>query len=166
MITQAEIKSLLHYDPDTGFFVWLINKGSRAKCGSVASCRDSSGYIVITINQVTNRAHRWVWLYMYGEIPSGQIDHINGVAHDNRLLNLRCVSNQENHRNVKLHINNTSGTVGVWFNKSRRKWIAQITIDGITKYLGSFTEKKEAISTRKHHQSQCGFHQNHGRNMR
>ena len=44
--------------------------------------------------------HRIVWETFNGEIPKGfQIDHINTIRNDNRLINLRCVTTSENLNN-------------------------------------------------------------------
>ena len=47
------------------------------------------------------RAHRVIWALVHGEWPEGQIDHINGVRDDNRLENLRVVTNQDNQKKHK-----------------------------------------------------------------
>ena len=41
--------------------------------------------------------HRLMWVTYVGDIPEGnQIDHLSGNKHDNRLVNLDCVTAQEN----------------------------------------------------------------------
>lgn len=40
------------------------------------------------------------------------------------------------------------GTPGIWFNVKTGKWQAGVTIDGIRQHLGSFSDKKDAISAR------------------
>lgn len=44
--------------------------------------------------------HRLVYEAFNGQIPEGmQIDHVNGIKNDNRLVNLRCVTHKENMNN-------------------------------------------------------------------
>ena len=78
-LTQDRLKELLHYDPDTGVFTWIQKPAPRGRAiiGSVAGGLKQHGYITIGINQREYYAHRLAWLYVYGEWPEDQIDHIN-----------------------------------------------------------------------------------------
>lgn len=79
-----------------------------------------------------------------------QIDHFNHNKQDNRKSNLRYVTNSENQLNVhRPYKNNTSGHIGVNYDKSRHMWYARIQIDGKDKYLGSSKYKEDAIRMRK-----------------
>jgi len=98
-----------------------------------------------------------------GHWPTLSIDHINGIPADNRPDNLRDVAHIENHRNQRLRKNNTSGALGVSFNKRRSKWTAHITINGVYKHLGFFDSKDAAIGVRRSAEITSGFHENHGR---
>jgi hypothetical protein len=102
-------------------------------------------------------------LLTYGSWPEDQIDHINGNKKDNRLENLRAVSNRENLRNKKIYKNNTSGTIGVSFYKSKQGYQASIKINGKRKNLGVFKNKEEAIAARAAANIKYNFHENHGR---
>lgn len=97
MITQEQLKELLDYDPDTGIFTWKVDRiaiGAGRKAGWLSP----RGYIYITINSRRYLAHRLVWLYAHGFLPS-ELDHINRDASDNRLCNLRVVTGSQNNRN-------------------------------------------------------------------
>ena len=119
MITQKELKDLLHYDPETGVFTWLKSGKGRKANGETRGL--TNGYFTIRINWRQYKAHRLAWLYVYGVWPKGQIDHINHNTTDNRIANLREVTNQENHRNMSLSKNNTSGVTGVYWGKQLEK---------------------------------------------
>ena len=161
MLTQEEVKNLLSYDETTGVFTWRKQKGP-VKAGSIAGYVNKKGYMMIGINGKSHRAHRLAWLYCYGELPSDDIDHINHEKLDNKISNLRVVSNQENHRNVKMSVANKSGYNGVSFCNNRNKWIARIS-DG-KKYLnlGYFVNKMDAVAARKSKEQELGYHPNHG----
>jgi len=162
-LTQEYLKSILSYDPDTGVFTNLVNRRPKAKAGEEAGCVTSNGYRIIKIAGVINCAHRLVFLYMDGEFPPEQVDHINGNRSDNRRLNLRKVSNRENQRNKSAHPRNTSGFTGVFLHKSASKWVAAIKVDYKTIHLGFFTEKSDAIAARQAANIKYGFHPNHGK---
>jgi len=68
------------------------------------------------------------------------IDHIDGNQRNNLKSNLRNATNQENSCNLKLSKNNTSGITGVWYDKSRDKWVAEIICyqNKISKRCNSF----------------------------
>ena len=50
---------------------------------------------------------------------------------------------------VKIPSNNTSGVVGVSYDKKRQLWVAYIRHDGKQKTLGRFIDKQDAIQARK-----------------
>ena len=109
-------------------------------------------------------AHRVVFALTLGRWPSGEIDHINGNPADNRPVNLRDVSHQENQRNMKRPRNNTSGTTGVIFDSTHGKWVARISANGQrNQHVGCFVSKSDAVAARKAAEALHGYHQNHGR---
>lgn len=111
------------------------------------------------------RAHRVIWLLYTGAWPEEELDHINGNRADNRIANLRAVSASENRRNMRLSRANTSGFTGVFWIKSRRKWVASIVINRRHNCLGYFDDIAEAAAARKVAEANAGFHPNHGSPM-
>ncbi len=77
------------------------------------------------------------------------IDHVNRNPLDNRVENLRVVTQQANIFNRGVHPKNTSGATGVQFDKATNKWVARITVNGKNNHLGSFATIDEAIKARK-----------------
>jgi len=84
MITQARLKELLNYDPETGIFTRLTYGKGNFYIGSVAGGRTKNRYIAINLDKKIYLAHRLAHLYMTGEWPKDQIDHINNIRDDNR----------------------------------------------------------------------------------
>lgn len=162
-VNATDLKGLLSYDEQTGEFYWLVKRGRGIKPGDIAGSIAPIGYRLISVNGRFYYAHRLAWLYVFGEWPDGQIDHINGVRSDNRITNLRSVSNRENHKNTKLRSDNTSGVNGVYWSNVRSKWIAQIVDDEKVKFLGAFANLEDAAKARKKAELANGFHPNHGR---
>ena len=77
------------------------------------------------------------------------VDHINHNPLDNRKENLRICTQQQNNKNQKKKSNNTSGVIGVCWDKSRNKWAASIMYNHKNIHLGRFNTKEEAIEARK-----------------
>ena len=143
MITQEYIKSVLHYDQDTGIFTWKVNK-SNMKIGSVAGNKHNSGYTYIKLDKKLYAAHRLAWIYIYGKSPVHYIDHINGNKMDNRLFNLREATNFQNQCNRKLNKNNTSGVKGISWDKQYNKWKVRLSVNSKKIILGRFYDFFEA----------------------
>lgn len=145
-ITQSRLKELLDYDPEIGSFRWKVSKRNGTKVGVIAGGQDGQGYLRISIDGKLHRAHRLVWLYCYGQWPTNQIDHRNGIRHDNRIANLRQCSQMENSQNTKLRKDSTSGLFGVRWHKKLQKWHARIQKAGQSYHLGLFHTSAEAHS--------------------
>ena len=163
MITQERLKQCLSYNPETGDFVWLIDKGSRGKAGAVTGCPNGHGYLEIIIDWQRYKAHRLAFLYMTGSMPEHDTDHINGIRADNRWSNLRRVTRAVNLRNKSIQSNNKSVFNGVYWSESSGKWCAQLTINRKRISLGSYSDKAKAIAARLKGNKAYGFHENHGR---
>jgi hypothetical protein len=146
MITQIYLKSILHYDPDSGLFKNKVWRSSRSLPGQIIGTVDGKGYLHTIINQKIYRLHRLAWLYVEGYIPK-YVDHINRDRTDNRWLNLRGANCTQNAGNSGIHKHNTSGYRGVSLNKKSGKWHAQIKINGKQTYLGRFDTPEEASLT-------------------
>ena len=145
MLTQSELKKVIHYCPETGIFTRIIK-------GKKIGKKLHNGYQRIAINKKLHYAHRLAWLYVYGEFPKMLIDHINRVKDDNRIVNLReadYLINRFNRGVDKISSSNTSGITGVSFNKDTKKWRAYIYKNYINIYLGGFETKEQAIQARK-----------------
>lgn len=151
-LTPDALKRLFHYDPISG-------KIYR----EVFTSTDGQGYLLGHYQGKMLKAHRVAWAIAHGEWPERHIDHIDGDVTNNRIENLRLVDNLENNRNQRLPKNNTSGIIGVSWNKKTGKWTAQIKVNRRTVHLGSFPNIEEAAKARKFAESRLGFHENHGR---
>lgn len=144
MITQTELRRLFEYEPNTGRFRRLVKRHHSHQ--DYPSSRHSRGYRQITIGGRTYLMHRLVWLYVHGFMP-GQIDHINGDRTDNRLCNLREVTQSQNNANSARRKDSTSGVKGVYFSRQKNKWAARIKPSGSKRvHLGFFADRNEAAN--------------------
>ena len=139
------LKEFLDYDPESGVFTWKnVKKFAHAiKVGDVAGSVNK-GYVRIKFNKKSYPAHRVAWFFVYGKLPSNYIDHINGIKHDNRICNLRDVTQTENNRSITMPRHNKSGYVGVSWNKHAAKWAAVIRVDSKNRHLGLFLDPEQA----------------------
>lgn len=138
-LTASMLRDMFHYDRDTGVFTRM---GQAKPSGRVAT----KGYRQIAMIGQRFMAHRLAWLYVHGEWPSGQIDHINQVKDDNRIENLRVVTNKQNQENIFAWGHNKSGRRGVRFKDG--KWLAEIVQFKKKLHLGTFASFEEAVSAR------------------
>lgn len=143
-LTQELLKEYVHYDPITGIFIlkkkWQLKTTRGVKeVGTTLGYPDGKGHIHFSVLGKKYKAHRLAWLYIYGEWPSDQVDHINGVKFDNRIGNLRVVNNSQNQSNRRA-IRSSSGYKGVFFTRKTGKWIAQFN----KVHLGTFSTPEEA----------------------
>ena len=152
MIKRSELKNLLHYNPDTGYFTWI----ESGRIAGTKNKRNNTAYIQISVKGKKYRAHRLAFLYMKGKIPR-QVDHKNLNGIDNRWINLRESDPVSNARNRPFNSNNSSGVCGVRFQKDISRWIAKIEIEGKRKFLGSFGSIFEAACARKSAENKLGF---------
>ncbi len=140
-LTVDRLKAMLHYDPETGHFTRL-RMASHHKPGDRAGwvC---NGYIMIGVDGRNYRAHRLAWLYTHGTWPTLHLDHINGIPTDNRIANLREVTDGQNHQNIATaRRHSRTGVLGVQHYRDRYR--ASIQVDGRTRHLGIFDTTEEA----------------------
>jgi len=78
-----------------------------------------------------------------------QTDHINGNRLDNRKENLRIVTASQNQMNKGIRSDNSTGYSGVWFDKSRNKWVAELWFEHKKVFSKRFSELDDAILARK-----------------
>lgn len=161
-ITADTVRELLHYDAASGEFMWRTRdvrwftpnsrRTAESECvrwnksfsGSSAGSLNGRGYVQIGLLGRRYYAHRIAWLYVTGEWPKDDIDHLNGDKTDNRFVNFRSVVDADNCKNRGIRADNKSGFTGVF--RQNNKWKAQIRIGGKSVHLGYFQTPEAAHS--------------------
>ena len=159
-ITKEILDERFVFNLETGIVTNRIKTAKRTRVGEEAGSLGQKGYRQICISGRVYKTARVIWFYANGEWPA-TIDHINHERSDNRLCNLRSVTNAENCRNQSNASNNTSGVSGVSWHKAASKWQAQIMGNGKAIHLGLFNNMADAITARSNAKVEYGFHQNH-----
>jgi hypothetical protein len=120
------------------------------------------GYLCVNFykdkKQSTKIIHKLVALAFIPNINDKPfIDHINRVKTDNRAVNLRWVTPQENNFNLSKPKDNKSGYTGVGWLKSRNKYYAEIKANGKKIHGGLFDNLEDAIKRRDELKQQYHF---------
>lgn len=141
-LTAEEARRRLNYDPETGKLTWKFLHNSL-RIGEEAKSLDVSGYIQVNLCGTMVKGHRLAWLIHYGEWPTGDVDHLNGIRNDNRIANLRDVPNAINCQNKRSALpTSKTGLLGVV--KRGNRYQANIHANRKKKFLGSFDTPEEA----------------------
>lgn len=136
-LTSDLLHELFRYEPESGKLFWGISSNNTINIGQEAGSLTAKGYRGVKINERSYQAHRLIWIMAHGEIREDlQIDHINGVRDDNRIENLRLVTNQQNQFNTRAK--------GYSWNTVVKKWLVRIGIDGGRKHIGYYDTEEEA----------------------
>lgn len=145
--SQSELVGRFSYDPLTGHV-------THAKPGALNGRRAGSEHFRKDGSK-RNRVllgfceHRVIWQMVHGSIPDGMvIDHIDGDPFNNRLANLRCVTDRQNGLNRKVHKNSSTGFPGVYKTKGGR-FRARAVVNGRVVGLGTYETIEQAIAARK-----------------
>lgn len=146
-LTTKRLKEVLHYDPETGKFTWLLPVARRVKKGSPAGTLQRSGFIHIRIDGEQHNAHRLAYFYMKGYWPEHEIAHINKNKSDNRWANIRHVTRSQNMVSRRRNSNNTSGHRNICLNKTTKEWQVHISRESVL-YRKNFRELEDAIRWR------------------
>lgn len=142
---QKELRAIFDYMPEGGVLIWKHRKDKSSqwngRYAGKAAGSVSHGYRQTKVNGKKRLVHRIVWVMAYGQIPDSMIiDHIDGDGLNNRLDNLRVVTNAQNQLNRKADVGRKFK--GVY--QTKRGYKAEITHQGNRIYLGVFKSDLEA----------------------
>ena len=139
-IVYEEIKDYFRLDSEGN--LWALRRG---KWGPVYCKPNNMGYLYVESNGTSYLQHRIIYcLHTEQDIPVDlSIDHINGNPADNRIENLRLVTNRENGQNRSCH--RRGKLIGAHYSKRDKIWTTAIRLaEGRYVSLGSFNTELEA----------------------
>ena len=143
--TQEELQEVFEYIDEKLWRKSFVDTLGHRRPRKLVENRSNScdGYCQVKFKGRMVRYHVVVFVLLKGDIPAGYvIDHIDGNTINNNISNLRLVTNRQNNQNRAIHRNGR--LVGCFYDKQRRKWRAQIGVNGKRKYLGLFDTEQEA----------------------
>lgn len=122
-LDQSILRSLVEYEPATGVFIWKERPDARREwntryAGKVAGFdwrvpNSNVAYRSIRIFDWPFLGHRLAWLYMTGEWPTQEVDHVDLDGLNNAWANLRAADKAQNGANRSASANNKLGVKGV-----------------------------------------------------
>jgi hypothetical protein len=162
MLSLDAIRDKFYYCAATGA-LWMLcgdkhGKPSHYKVAGSYSSSDGRGRI--NYGGKKYALHRFIWFYVYGELPDSDIDHINGNPGDNRIANLRLANTRQNMENIrKATRRSKTGLLGVCKRAADRKYAAIIQIKGKQTHLGMFDTAEDAhqayLNAKRIHHEYC-----------
>jgi len=148
MITSEEVREIFEYKD--GMLFWKMSPHQKIKVGERAGSIGGTGYRKIQLFKKTYKEHRLVWLWHYPLNDDEILDHIDRDKTNNKIENLRVLSQSENNRNSERCNNSITG-----IQKFHNKWKAFYWHNRKNHYLGHFETLEDAQEARVNFASNC-----------
>lgn len=180
-LSQSFVREFVDYCPESGVFThryrdrkWFSNDAAYAlwnarwagkENGTIQSKGNGYRRVKVSVNGKQYLAHRVAWVYMTGEGPPKEIDHIDGDGLNNKWANLRDGTDL-NQKNKGLQRNNRSGICGVYWSRVSQKWATRIWVNKngqrVYKHLGVFSSIEAAEAAVREARKRNGYSDRHG----
>jgi hypothetical protein len=147
IVTQKTLHDLLDYFPETGVFIWKVDRGLNRCKNKMAGAVNKHGYMYIGINGKSYSAHRLAWMWMNACWPTDEIDHKDRNKLNNSIHNLRESDDFKQQQNMPIRKGSISEYTGVSPTKNGT-WRAYINVNRKRLSLGTYKTKVEAIAVR------------------
>lgn len=143
---EYQIIQQINYNPITGVLRRVYkSKGSRARLGIIKGYAKREGHLKVSVCSKEVYLHQLAWFLHYGVWAAKAIDHKDRDPTNNKIDNLRELSHQGNAQNRASPMrSNSSGYLGVYLDKRRNKFVAEITVNNKKKYIGRFSTARAA----------------------
>ncbi len=157
ILTREMFEDFLYYDETSPSCLrWKVDIYQTTKANTQAGgVHTKTGYFLICLHGIRYWTHRIIMVLNGIDVNGLVVDHIDGNKSNNKIKNLRAVSNQVNNQFNKLNCRNKSGVTGVSLSNNGY-WVASWHVDGvhfrkhfpIANYATSNDAKLAAISFR------------------
>jgi HNH endonuclease len=143
-LTAQRLREVLHYEPVTGIWTWLINRRGIAKTGTIAGGVSSRGYWRFKIDGHLYQSSRLAVLYMTGQWPAEEVDHKDGNPLNDRWNNLREATRSEQRQNVRRRRDSRNAYKGLIRRQRKTKTVWEARVKG--KCVGTFDSEEKAYA--------------------
>jgi len=134
--SQEVLHSLFTYKD--GELYWKVKPAQRVSVGDIAGSMCDK-YKQVYIKNKSYKLHRIIFA-MHNNYISDQIDHIDGNPHNNRIENVRAVTNSQNQLNRKISQNSKTGYKGVCVHTQTGRYVVRVSAYGKDKYFGIYED--------------------------
>lgn len=135
-LTKERALEVFRYDD--GKLYWKIRK-HKVSIGMEAGCVKAKGYRYVCLDGVHYRVHRIIFLMHHGYMPQ-IIDHIDNDKLNNKIENLKEISNSENLKKTPIRIMKL---------QNEEIWRVFLTKHKGYKVLGEYSSLEEATLAKK-----------------
>ena len=162
--SQSYLSRKFTYQPETGL---VFSKRSGKRVGYTKTSSGHKKRVRLTIDGENYVLSRIVWMIYHGQDPCElTVDHIDQDPLNNRIDNLRLITNREQQKN-RPRQRNCKYYPGIEFypDKGMKIWRARIGCikAGTRRELGYYDNLFDAVCARISAQNAAGYHENHGR---
>lgn len=146
-LTHKYLKQCIDYNPETGEFKWKITVGGNAYGNDafhINICRNNNINLQTGILGKLLSTNRLIVFWMTGYMPSPNrvVMTVDNNALNLKWSNIKVGNNSESRR--KQRNKGILASKGVHFHKQKKKYCAQIQINGEQKHLGCYPTESEA----------------------
>lgn len=144
-IPPQELTRYFKCDATTGVLTRATTT-ARGAVGAVVGSADAHGRWRVYLRGMMPRRAQVVWAMHYGiwPAPGLVLDHINGNCADDRVCNLRCITQGQNSQNRKVQSNSRSGIPGVYLDRNTGRFRVKIRLQRKEYYGGVFKYVRDA----------------------
>jgi hypothetical protein len=146
--SRSRLTDLFFYSTIEGALYWRNRPANNVDIARPAGAISSSGYYQIMVDKIMYKRHRLIWCYHNDDPGQMEVDHVNRIRTDDRIENLRLATREENSRNRNKESRNTSGFIGVSWNRRLNKWAAYIGSSKGNLHIGVYEDINDAVAAR------------------
>ena len=123
---------------------FIINIEDYNKIKPFRWCKDGRGYVMVRVDGAVIKLHR----FLLGATNGYEVDHIDLNPLNNVRSNLRLATRQQNSFNIPARKSNSTGFLGVSYDKRTQQYTASLMCDGKSYWGGRHATAIEAAKAR------------------
>lgn len=140
-VSVERLRQVLTYNPVNGDLIWKHRGNPQwdaRYAGTRAGALRRDLYVTVSVDNVNLAAHRIAWALQHGRWPEHFVDHIDGLPCENSGDDIRAATPSQNSANSRVRRTNILGVKGVHYDAARKRYCAQLMVNGKKRNLGRF----------------------------